>query len=115
MAKRRLMLLHQITSLKGKHDGAQTKNNQLKEEINHFKNEKSVLEEKLKAQEEIYTIDLERLRQSHKETFKKFQEDIEKNLIKALPVGAGFAMKVFPSYFANKAILPMLAIRAILS
>lgn len=50
-----------------------------------MENEKSNLEEKFRAEEECHKAELERLRQSHKKTFKKFHEDTQKNLIKALP------------------------------
>ncbi|KAH1073230.1 hypothetical protein J1N35_025558, partial [Gossypium stocksii] len=51
---------------------AQSECDQYKENVNHLENEKSILEEKLRDQKECHKAKLERLRQSHKEIFKKF-------------------------------------------
>lgn len=53
--------------------------------VNNLENEKFVLEEKLRTQKECHMVKLERLRQSHKQIFKMFQEDPQKNLFEALP------------------------------
>ncbi|KAH1073012.1 hypothetical protein J1N35_025340 [Gossypium stocksii] len=60
------------------------KNNQLKDEINRLRDEKSIVKERSKAQEERHKVELERLCQSHGKTFKKYQEDTQKKLVKAL-------------------------------
>ncbi|KAK5819513.1 hypothetical protein PVK06_024518 [Gossypium arboreum] len=72
-----------ITTLKGKLGDAQTEYERYKGEVHHLKGEKSVLEEKLKAQKESHKVELERLSQSHEETFRKFQS--HKNLIEVIP------------------------------
>ncbi|KAH1107361.1 hypothetical protein J1N35_011129 [Gossypium stocksii] len=73
-----------VINLKGKYKDAQIEYEQYNEKVNHLKDEKSVLEEKLKAHKESHKAELEILRQSHEETFRKFQKDTQKNLIEAL-------------------------------
>ncbi|KAH1073278.1 hypothetical protein J1N35_025606 [Gossypium stocksii] len=46
--------------------------------------EKSVFNERSKAQEENHQAEFERLRQSHNKSFMKYQDDTQKNLIEAL-------------------------------
>ncbi|KAK5842707.1 hypothetical protein PVK06_005092 [Gossypium arboreum] len=75
----------QITTLMGKHRNAQTKNEHLEEEVNYLNDEKSILKEKLRTKEEVHRAELENLRLSHKETFKKYQEETRKNMNDFLP------------------------------
>lgn len=50
-----------------------------------MKDEKLALEEKFKALGKSHKAKLENLRYSHYETFKKYQEDTQKNLIEVFP------------------------------
>ncbi|KAK5819045.1 hypothetical protein PVK06_024001 [Gossypium arboreum] len=76
---------HLIRRKPGKYKDAQTECEHLKENVNQLKVEIYTLEEKLKAQEKCYKVELESLRQSHEETFRKFQRDTKNNLNEALP------------------------------
>ncbi|KAH1073105.1 hypothetical protein J1N35_025433 [Gossypium stocksii] len=68
----------------GKHKDAKTENKQLKEEVNSLKDDKLALEERLRAREESHQVELESQCHSHDLTFKKYQEDTQKNLIEAI-------------------------------
>lgn len=74
----------QVITLKGKYKNAKIKNEQLKEEVNQLKDEKSTLEEKLRPQKECHRVELESLCQSCEEIFRKFREDTKKNFSDAL-------------------------------
>ncbi|KAK5793903.1 hypothetical protein PVK06_035077 [Gossypium arboreum] len=81
------VFLLSILLVKGKDETTPNSDEQTKcgEESNDIsKDEKLALEERFKAAGGNHQIDLESKHCSHDETFKKFQEDTQRNLLKAL-------------------------------